>query len=156
MLCSAEKSSNLYQDSIQYISNDCVPLHTQKRSRSSSSSTYADMSLTELVLELLKSLSYTSPSTKSYDHQSSTNRSSNTNTTPINPVDVGKVLSSIMMNGLPLLGLDDFVYFSDYVRLYLGQRAVEKIMSIPILKERFENFLAVRKKLLFITGMVLR
>jgi len=54
------------------------------------------------------------------------------------------LLSSLMMNGLPLLGLDDFVHFSDFVNAHLGSKITSKILSSPGYKDKFGNFLEVR------------
>jgi len=54
------------------------------------------------------------------------------------------LLSSLMMNGLPLLGIDDFVHFSDFVNTHLGSKLTTKILSSPGYKEKFSNFLEVR------------
>ena len=55
------------------------------------------------------------------------------------------LLSSLMMNGLPLLGLDDFVHFSDFVNAHLGSKITSKILASPGYKEKFGNFLEVRR-----------
>lgn len=54
------------------------------------------------------------------------------------------LLSSIMMNGLPLLGLDDFIHFSDFVSNRMGKSARDLFLSAPGYKEKFSNFLDVR------------
>ena len=54
------------------------------------------------------------------------------------------LLSSLMMNGLPLLGLDDFVYFSDFISDQIGTTAKKTLLSAPGYKEKFSNFLEVR------------
>lgn len=54
------------------------------------------------------------------------------------------LLSSVMMNGLPLLGLDDFVYFSDFVNEEIGSDAKMALLSSPGYKHKFSNFLQVR------------
>lgn len=61
-------------------------------------------------------------------------------------------LTSMMMNGLPLVGLDDFVFLSDYTNKYLSSNGLkERILSIPELSDEFGNFLTVReKKLVFV------
>lgn len=125
MTCSAEKSSNLYSDPVKYVSNECTP---------SNPSSNQDMSLAELILGLLNS-----PNVR----QRSTDE---------NVMDIGNVLASIIMNGIPLLGLDDFVYFSDYFNHYLGKKTVDTVMSLPVFEERFHNFLLVRKIQLRVTG----
>lgn len=125
MTCSAEKSLNLYQDPVSYLTNDCIP---------SNPSLNQDLSPTELILRLLNS-----PNVRQRGIDD-------------NVLDIGNVLASIIMNGIPLLGLDDFVYFSDYFNLYLGKKTVDKVMSLPVFEERFHNFLLVRKIQLRITG----
>ena len=125
MTCSAEKSLKLYRDPLNYLTNDCAP---------SNPSLNQDLSPTELILRLLNS-----PNVRQRGIDE-------------NVMDIGSVLSSIIMNGIPLLGLDDFVYFSDYVNLSLGKKAVDKVMSLPVFEERFHNFLLVRKIQLRVTG----
>jgi hypothetical protein len=55
-----------------------------------------------------------------------------------------KLLGGIMMNGLPMLGLDDFVHASDFVNQNLHSKAQEEITKSPILSGQFGNFLNVR------------
>lgn len=55
------------------------------------------------------------------------------------------LLSSVMMNGLPLLGLDDFVYFSDFIGEEMGKDAKAALLTSPGYKHKFSNFLRVRR-----------
>jgi hypothetical protein len=55
-----------------------------------------------------------------------------------------KLLGSIMMNGLPLLGLDDFVHASDFVNGNLDTKTQQEIIQSPLLNGQFGNFLNVR------------
>lgn len=64
-----------------------------------------------------------------------------------NPVDIkhfAKLLGSIMMNGLPLLGLDDYVHVSDFVNHNLDKKTATEISQSPLLSGQFGNFLNVR------------
>jgi hypothetical protein len=56
------------------------------------------------------------------------------------------LLSSVMMNGLPLLGIDDFVSLSDFVNKNLGLEGRRKLMSYTLYRDKFGNFLDIRKK----------
>jgi hypothetical protein len=60
------------------------------------------------------------------------------------------LLSSVMMNGLPLLGLDDFVYFSDFIGDEMGSETKAALLSTPGYKHKFSNFLQVRKNRLLL------
>lgn len=60
--------------------------------------------------------------------------------------DIVKLMSSIMMNGLPLLDLDDFVYFSDMVNSIMGKKQKRQLMSLTSYRDKFGNFLDVREK----------
>ena len=65
--------------------------------------------------------------------------------------DFAGLLSSIMMNGAPMLGLDDFVHLSDFVNKNLGSEGRNQIMNSPAYSDKFGNFLDVRKRELRIT-----
>jgi hypothetical protein len=65
--------------------------------------------------------------------------------------DFAGLLSSIMMNGAPLLGLDDFVYLSDFVNKNLGPSGRTQIMNSTAYSDKFGNFLDVRKRELRVT-----
>ena len=54
------------------------------------------------------------------------------------------LLSSLLMNGLPLLGLDDYVYLSDFVNENIGKQSKEKLMTYPGYKDKFGNLINVR------------
>lgn len=66
--------------------------------------------------------------------------------------DFSVLLSNIMMNGFPLLGLDDYVGLSDFVNAKLGEQGRQSILDYSGYKDRFSNFLDVRKNQLRITG----
>jgi hypothetical protein len=57
-----------------------------------------------------------------------------------------KLLTSTMMNGIPLLGLDDFVRLSDIINHEIGDNGKKKILSYPSYREKFGNFVNVRGK----------
>jgi hypothetical protein len=61
------------------------------------------------------------------------------------------LMSSIMMNGAPLIGLDDFVHLSDVVNDRLGPQGRAQIMNFTGYSDRFGNFLDVRRRELRIT-----
>jgi hypothetical protein len=42
------------------------------------------------------------------------------------------LLSSVMMNGLPLLGIDDFIYLSDFFNEKLGREGKQKLLESSI------------------------
>jgi hypothetical protein len=65
--------------------------------------------------------------------------------------DFAGLLSSVMMNGAPMLGLDDFVYLSDFVNKNLGSNGRHKIMNSTAYSDKFGNFLDVRTRELRIT-----
>jgi hypothetical protein len=56
------------------------------------------------------------------------------------------------MNGFPLLGLDDFVHLSDFVNDKLGDQGRHAILDYTGYRDRFGNFLNVRKNQLRVTG----
>jgi hypothetical protein len=65
--------------------------------------------------------------------------------------DFAGLLSSLMMNGAPMLGLDDFVYLSDFVNKNLGSKGRNQIMNSTAYSDKFGNFLDVRRRELRIT-----
>ena len=65
--------------------------------------------------------------------------------------DFAGLLSSIMMNGAPMLGLDDFVKLSDFVNKNLGISGRQQIMNSTAYSDKFGNFLDIRKRELRIT-----
>lgn len=62
----------------------------------------------------------------------------------VNLKQLAKLLGSVMLNGLPFLGLDDFVHSSDFVNRNLPKRTQEYITNSPLLSGQFGNFLNVR------------
>jgi hypothetical protein len=61
-----------------------------------------------------------------------------------NNVDIAKVFTSLIMNGLPLVGLFDFVEISDFINVNIGDAITKKIMKFPLYKEKFSNFISIR------------
>ena len=59
---------------------------------------------------------------------------------------VSNLLSSMAMNGLPLLGLDDFVFLSDFVNINIDDKEKQQLLSYPASKDRFSNFISAREK----------
>jgi hypothetical protein len=59
---------------------------------------------------------------------------------------ISDLLVRIMMNGLPLLGLDDFVFLSDFVNSQIGEDEKKQLMSFPASSQRFGSFLGAREK----------
>eukprot|EP01031_Cornospumella_fuschlensis_P031567 gene31569-38152_t len=60
-------------------------------------------------------------------------------------------LTSLMMNGFPLLSLNDFVRLSEAANLFLGSKIRQQIMSSPFLRDEFSNILAIRDKRIVLT-----
>ena len=67
-------------------------------------------------------------------------------TDPNSAHDFAGLLSSIMMNGAPMLGLDDFVHLSDFVNKNLGPHGRGQIMNSTAYRDKFGNFLDVRRR----------
>lgn len=44
-------------------------------------------------------------------------------------------LSSVMMNGIPLVGIDDFVILSDFINEKLGLMGRERLLESPIYRQ---------------------
>eukprot|EP01038_Epipyxis_sp_PR26KG_P009362 gene9362-12613_t len=65
---------------------------------------------------------------------------------------LNKLLTSLMMNGLPFVGLDDYVTLSDNTNKNLGNKGVEQILSFQTYKDSFGNFLNVRSNRLIIVS----
>jgi hypothetical protein len=57
-----------------------------------------------------------------------------------------KLLGGILLNGLPLLSLDDYVILSDFTNMNIKTSMRDEILSSPVLRGRFGNFLTVRNK----------
>jgi hypothetical protein len=60
-------------------------------------------------------------------------------------------LSSLLMNGIPLVGLEDYVRISDLVNRYIGRNTRTYITSSSLLRDQFSNLLDVRDKSLLLT-----
>ncbi len=56
------------------------------------------------------------------------------------------LISSMMMNGMPLLGFEDYIEFSDFVNRHLGPSAKTKMMKFTSNREKFSNLLFVRER----------
>lgn len=50
-----------------------------------------------------------------------------------------------MMNGLPLLGLDDYVHASDLVNENIDKNSRSYVMNSPVFRGQFGTFLGVRE-----------
>ena len=61
------------------------------------------------------------------------------------------LLTSILMNGIPLLGLDDFVSLSDFANKYIDDSVKSRMLSSAGYKAKFANFLNVRQSKLIVT-----
>ena len=72
-------------------------------------------------------------------------------TTSVYANDIVKLLSSAMMNGLPLVGLNDFIHLSDIANDQIGSKGRDEILGIAMLRDKFGNFLDVRQKELRVT-----
>lgn len=59
---------------------------------------------------------------------------------------LAELLSSLLMNGAPLLGLVDFIHLSDFTNKQLGSEGKMRLMSYSAYRERFSNFLDIRNK----------
>lgn len=97
----------------------CTPMNTV------SDNSMTDLSTTEFILSTLQ------------DGGSVTSDSQET-------TEFAGLLSSLLMNGLPLLGLDDYVYLSDFVNENIGKQSKEKLMTYPGYKDKFGNLINVR------------
>jgi hypothetical protein len=116
------------------------------------SNAYSKMNLDiecKLNVNMIASLSYCDPMTLRYEmadnspsklifdviHSLSSSK---------NNVDIAKVFTSLIMNGLPLVGLFDFVEISDFINVNIGDAITKKIMKFPLYKEKFSNFISIR------------
>ena len=77
--------------------------------------------------------------------ESKDNNPENSNQTQ-NSYDVASLLGSLIMNGLPLIGLHDFISFSDFINNNIGDETKRNIIKSTIYREKFSNFLDIRKK----------
>lgn len=65
--------------------------------------------------------------------------------------EVLDTITNLMMNGLPLVGMDDYILLSDLSNEYLNaHEGSSKILAIPELRSVFDNFLNVRQKKLIV------
>lgn len=63
-----------------------------------------------------------------------------------NKNEFAQLLSSILMNGFPLLGVNDFIKLSDFINHNLGESGREKLLNYAATKEQFGNLLDIRNK----------
>jgi hypothetical protein len=56
------------------------------------------------------------------------------------------MLMSLLMNGLPLMGLRDYVKLSDFINQNIGESRKDSILGFSAYREKFGNFLDVRMK----------
>lgn len=61
------------------------------------------------------------------------------------------LIASLVFNGVPLLDLSDYVRLSDYINTVIGEEGIKRLLSIPIVKEKFGNLLSIRTKEIRIT-----
>lgn len=64
----------------------------------------------------------------------------------IEPKELTNLLSSVLMNGLPIMGLHDFILLSDFINKNLGVSGRKRILDYQAYNERFGNLLDIRKK----------
>ncbi len=63
-----------------------------------------------------------------------------------------ELLSSLMMNGIPLVGLDGYIELSDSANKYFGKQLTDQILlSSTTLHDEFDGFFNIRSKRLIIT-----
>ena len=60
--------------------------------------------------------------------------------------DIASLFGSLIMNGFPIIGMDDFVHLSDLMNDQLGPSSKSRILSMTVFQERFGNFLLVRSR----------
>lgn len=56
------------------------------------------------------------------------------------------LISSIMMNGLPLIGMNDYIAVSDLINKNIDKNMKQMILHTPGYKEKFSNILNIRSK----------
>lgn len=62
-----------------------------------------------------------------------------------------ETVTNLMMNGLPLVGMDDYILLADIANEYLDAHGgSDKLLAIPELNYVFDNFLNVRRKKLVV------
>lgn len=119
--------NNLNKD---MFSLNCQPLDSNQPSKNSYN-TNNKMSLSLLFLRILN-----------HNHLIDTNNNNNELSNFI------ELLSSLMMNGIPLVGLDDYVYISDFLNSQLGTMGKDDLLNSNNnkYKSKFGNFLDIRNK----------
>lgn len=63
----------------------------------------------------------------------------------MNAQNIARLLGSIMMNGLPVMCLDDYLHMSDYLNQNINERTYAAIMESPVLKGQFGTLIRARK-----------
>lgn len=111
------------------VATDCKPMRTPYDTESSS----ADMSPADLFFNMYSGSLIANKTATAYTN------------------DITKLLSSVMMNGLPILGLDDFVRMSDIANDHIGINGKNHVLGIASYRDKFGNFLEIRRKELRIT-----
>ena len=64
------------------------------------------------------------------------------------------MLSSIMMNGIPLVGIDDFVFLSDFINEKLGAEGRRRLLESPIyrfvaLKDTYDSMYSFKNQCMY-------
>lgn len=90
------------------------------------------------------SVSSLSPADILFNIVSSSNALSEKDTNSKKSDEFGKLISAMLMNGLPLLGLGDFVRLSDFVNGHIGSRSKNHLLEYTEFAEKFSNFLNIR------------
>jgi hypothetical protein len=57
-----------------------------------------------------------------------------------------KLLGGVMLNGIPVLSLDDFIFMSDFLNENIDSSMKRRITESPIIDGMFGNILGVRMK----------
>jgi hypothetical protein len=61
------------------------------------------------------------------------------------------LIASMMMNGLPLLGLADYIYLSDFANNHINDKDKSKLMTYPGYSDKFGSFLNARNREIRVT-----
>jgi hypothetical protein len=62
-------------------------------------------------------------------------------------LELVSLLSSMFLNGMPIVDLNDYVLLSDYANSYLGSNGRSRLLASRVASERLGNLLMVRSKL---------
>lgn len=60
--------------------------------------------------------------------------------------DFTNLLSSLLMNGLPLVGLSDYIQLSTFINHHLGEEGKKRLLRYSTCRNKFGNFLDVKAK----------